>query len=127
MSKPVKKSHTAKLKHSSVSTSQVKEAKPKPKVSYPVLKRPSSAKSTYSASYTKPTTKIKTPGTGNVQWLSISVGKILFHNKLVLFMFELLKKISQLWWSSVGSVLITCCGLSELPEKDISDVMVQCR
>ena len=64
MSKPAKKSYSAKPKPSSLPTSQVKEAKPKPKVSYPVLKRPSSTKSTYSASYTKPTAKAKTAGTG---------------------------------------------------------------
>ena len=77
MSKPGKKSHTAKLKHCNVSMSRVKAAKPKPKVSYPILKRPSSAKSTYSASYTKPSTKIKTPGTGSTSHLlSISAGRI---------------------------------------------------
>ena len=67
MSKPSKKSHSTKLKCSNLSTSQVKETKPKPKVSYPVPKRPPSAKSTYAASYAKPTVKNKSLGTGNFQ------------------------------------------------------------
>jgi hypothetical protein len=40
-----------------------------------------------------------------------------------------LKNISQTWWSSVGSILQfkLLWFVSELPEKDISNVVVQCR
>jgi hypothetical protein len=41
-----------------------------------------------------------------------------------------LKKISQMWWSSVGSIIFfnkLPWFVSELPEKDISNVVVQCR
>jgi hypothetical protein len=39
-----------------------------------------------------------------------------------------LKKISQTWWSSVGSILVILPWfVSELPEKDISNMVVQCR
>ena len=53
---PKKKCNSAKLSSSNLSTRQVKETKTKPKVSYPVPKKTPSAKSTYTATYTKPTT-----------------------------------------------------------------------
>ena len=69
MLKPNKKPHLAKFKSPNLPTSQVKEEKPKPKVSYPVLKRPRSARSTYAASYTKPP-RPKTQETGMCEILS---------------------------------------------------------
>ena len=40
-----------------------------------------------------------------------------------------LEKISQMWWSSVGSILqyaVVVSGLPVVPDKDLSNVVVQC-
>jgi hypothetical protein len=58
---------------------------------------------------------------------------VVFYNKLLWIVSELLEKTSQTWWSSVGIVSQVVFYnklswfVSELPEKDISNVMVQCR
>ena len=55
--------------------------------------------------------------------------RAVFYNKLLCLRLDYLNKISQTWWSSVGRILYNKLPwfVSELPEKDISNVVVQCR
>ncbi|XP_028404604.1 uncharacterized protein LOC114527169 [Dendronephthya gigantea] len=68
MTKPNKKSHST-SKISNVPTSRTMETKPK--ITYPIVKKPQSARSTYSASYTKPA-RAKTLGSGTKRSLNIN-------------------------------------------------------
>ena len=54
---------------------------------------------------------------------------VVFYNKLSCLCLNYLKKVSQTWWSRGSYVLHNklSWSLFELPEKDISNVVVQCR